>query len=164
MRGIITIFVLLFYITLLFIPPVNADYSYQDEKDPFIAGLLSAGMMGLGQFYTKEYTKGSLFVLADLVQKGSLILLIINFNDKYTNDEEGDSIVKWDEIHLSDKILILSYLAFYFGTQIYCVVDAMKSAENYNKLLHNKLISNLNFDLKQSSNNTQFSLNFRSKF
>ncbi len=59
--------------------------------DPFIAGLLSVPMMGLGHFYTQDYFAGSMFILTDFVQKGLLILLILDLNDRYT-DENGDKI------------------------------------------------------------------------
>ncbi len=135
-----------------------------EEKDPFIAGLLSVSMMGLGQFYAKEYTKGSLFVLADFIQKGSLILLIVNFNDKYTNKDNGDNVVKWSELTTPDKILIIGYLTFYFGTQVYCVVDAMKSAENYNRSIKKMRESKFNIGFSLNKDNPILALNYRSRF
>ena len=42
------------------------------RKDPFLAGILSIGMWGIGHFYSGEYTKGSLFVFGDLIYKGLL--------------------------------------------------------------------------------------------
>ncbi len=146
----------------------NKDYYNikYNEKDPFIAGLLSATMMGLGQFYAKEYTKGSLFVLVDFIKKGSLIWLIANLNKKYTNDEKGDNIVEWNEITRGDKIMILTYMSFYFGSKIYCIVDAMKSAEKYNmrmkELMKKEIDINFNFNLQ--NNNKEIAMGFRRKF
>ena len=44
------------------------------EKDPFVAGLLSWLMMGTGQMYCREYTKGSIFIAADLADKTAFVL------------------------------------------------------------------------------------------
>ena len=86
---IISIIILIFSIHFLKAGQTNStNYPYYQEKDPFIAGLLSATMLGLGQFYVKEYTKGSIFVLTDLVQNGMLIWLITNFNERYANNPD----------------------------------------------------------------------------
>lgn len=109
------------------------EYYYYEKKDPFVAGLLSATMMGLGQFYTKEYTKGSIFVLTDFIQKGALIWMIVALNKKYTDEDKGDQVVEWQEISDTDKSLIIGYLVFYFGSKIYCIIDAVHSANVYNE-------------------------------
>jgi TM2 domain-containing membrane protein YozV len=76
---------------------------YTDYKDPFIAGLLSWFMMGIGQFYCKEYTKGSIFIAADLADKTSLILLISYINSRYSQ---------------SDQIIYINWSAFDPGTKV----------------------------------------------
>ncbi len=134
----------------------SEDYEYYDEKDPFIAGLLSATMMGLGQFYTKEYTKGSIFVLTDFIQKGTLIWMIVALNEKYTDKEKGDQVVEWREITNTDKTLIIGYLVFYFGSKIYCIIDAVHSANVYNKNLQKQRQIkttglNLNFNISNKN-------------
>ncbi len=111
----------------------NKNSYYYEEKDPFVAGLLSAAMMGLGQFYVKEYTNGSLFVLTDFLQKGALIWIIASLNDKYTDDTTNDKIVEWNEITDKDKALLMGYMVFYFGSELYCIIDAVHSANEYNK-------------------------------
>lgn len=106
---------------------------YYDEKDPFVAGLLSATMLGLGQFYVKQYTKGSIFVLLDLVQKGMLIWMVSALNERYTARDGSDSIVEWKELTDGDQALVLGFVAFYFGTRLYSIVDAMSGAADYNR-------------------------------
>ncbi|MDD5065932.1 MAG: hypothetical protein PHF84_02675 [bacterium] len=125
------------------------DTAYFEEKDPFVAGFLSATMLGLGQFYVKDYTKGSIFVLVDLVQKGMLIWMASALNDKYTNGQD-DNIVKWNELTDTDQGLILGFVAFYFGSRLYSIVDAMSSAKRYNEL--NKM--------KVSQTGLQYNLSF----
>ena len=107
---------------------------YLDEperKDPFIAGLLSWSWSGLGQFYTQSYTRGSLFLAADIAQKGFLIYGIFYYSDKYSG-EEGN-IVKWKNISNRDKGIIIGYLFSMLIMKIACVVDAVNSAEDYNR-------------------------------
>jgi hypothetical protein len=101
------------------------------RKDPFVAGVLSWFMMGVGQFYCREYTKGSLFMAADLVDKASLILLVSHINNKYS-PESGTAIINWASFDDGTKILILAYLATSLGLRFYSVVDAIHSANAYN--------------------------------
>ncbi|MBN1898353.1 MAG: hypothetical protein JW827_06220 [Spirochaetes bacterium] len=146
----IIITIIIFCISIPMVTASDSSYEYYDEKDPFVAGLLSATMMGLGQFYTKEYTKGSIFVLTDFLQKGMLVWMIVALNDKYTDDENGDQVVEWQEISDGDKAWIIGYIAFYFGSTIYCVIDAVHSANVYNREIHKqreKMKSGLNFQL-----------------
>lgn len=102
-----------------------------ERKDPFVAGLLSWSWSGLGQFYTQEYTYGSLFLLADIVQKGVLVWMIFYYSDKYTSDD--DEIVKWQNIEKKDKGIIIGYIFSMLFVKVLCVVNAVDSAEKYNR-------------------------------
>jgi hypothetical protein len=104
---------------------------YTDYKDPFIAGLLSWFMMGIGQFYCKEYTKGSFFIAADLADKTSLVLLISYINNKYSKSDQV-IYINWGEFEPGTKALIISYLTAKFGLKFYSVIDAIQSAKKYN--------------------------------
>ena len=104
---------------------------YTDYKDPFIAGLLSWFMMGIGQFYCKEYTKGSIFIAADLADKTSLILLISYINSKYSQSDQT-IYMNWSEFDPGTKALIISYFTVKFGVKFYSVIDAIQSAHKYN--------------------------------
>jgi hypothetical protein len=120
----------------------NSNELVYQEKDPFIAGLLSVTMMGLGHFYTKDYLSGSMFVLNDFIQKGLLILLISNFNDKYADGPNNDKVVKWNEVTDTDKAIVIGFAAYYFGFRLYSIIDAMDSAEKYNQNLRNEFAHN----------------------
>jgi hypothetical protein len=111
----------------------NRPVLYPREKDPFLAGLLSWFMMGVGQIYVQEYTKGSLFIAADLVDKASLILLISHINKKYSPDGTELIYINWRDFSPGTKVLILSYISISLGLRMYCVVDAYKSAQRYNE-------------------------------
>lgn len=127
------------------------DDFYLDEperKDPFIAGLLSWSWSGLGQFYTQNYTRGSLFLAADIAQKGLLIYGIFYYSDKYSG--EDGNIVKWKNISNRDKGIIIGYLFSMLIMKIACVVDAVNSAEDYNRDIY--------FPYWKRSNRMRFSI------
>ncbi len=105
-----------------------------ERKDPFIAGLLSWSWSGLGQFYTQEYTYGSLFLLVDIAQKGLLVYMIFYYSDKYTAEHED--IVKWQDIERRDKGIIIGYIFSMLLVKVLCIVNAVDSAEKYNREIY----------------------------
>jgi hypothetical protein len=130
-------------------------------KDPFVAGLLSFFMLGVGQIYAKEYTKGSLFIAAGLVDKLSLILLISHINNKY--GPEGDELVNidWKSFDNSTRFLVISYITASLGLRVFCVVDAVSSTKKFNERYFStsqQSTTNLSFDDEQLK--LQFNLNF----
>jgi hypothetical protein len=102
-----------------------------ERKDPFVAGVFSWFMMGVGQIYCREYWKGSLFIAADLVDKVALLLLVSHVNSKYS-PESGTAIINWSSFDDGTKVLIITYLAASLGLRFYSVVDAIHSANDYN--------------------------------
>jgi TM2 domain-containing membrane protein YozV len=101
-------------------------------KDPFIAGLLSWFMMGVGQIYANEYWKGSLFIAASLTNKVLLVLLLSHINSKYGSEEQIVS-VDWNSFDAGTKVLIVTYIAESLGLRIFSVVDAVRSTQQYNE-------------------------------
>lgn len=135
---------------------------YYDEKDPFVAGLLSATMLGLGQFYTKDYLKGSIYVFTDLLQKGMIIYLVTYLSDHYTNDED-DKIVEWKEINNSDRAIVIGFITFYFGSRLLCIIDAINGAKSYNKSLREEFSNSkvkVNYLLSEKNVGLGFSTHF----
>jgi hypothetical protein len=119
-----------------------------DRKDPFIAGVLSWVWPGLGQFYTQDYGAGSLFLLADLVQKGLLIYGAFYYSDKYSSS--GNEVVRWQDMKNRDQTIIIGYVFSVLFLKVYCVVDAVYSAERYNREVY--------FPYWKSQNKARFSL------
>ncbi len=119
-----------------------------DRKDPFIAGVLSWVWPGLGQFYTQDYGAGSLFLLADLVQKGLLIYGAFYYSDKYSSSDNG--VVRWSDMEKRDQTVIIGYVFSMLLLKVYCVVDAVYSAESYNREVY--------FPYWKSQNKARFSL------
>jgi len=109
-KKVLVIFLLLLFAGSLY--PEAQDRIYIEKKDPFIAGLLSVTMMGLGHFYTRDYLEGSLFVLTDLLQKGMIVFLISNFSDKYTDKETDDNVVRWSEMSDTDQGVVVGFIVF----------------------------------------------------
>lgn len=111
--------------------PYQGTEGVPPRKDPFIAGLLSWFMMGVGQIYVHEYWKGSLFIAADLTNKILLILLVSHINSKYGSTDEVVN-VNWSSFDTGTKVLIIGYLVEALGLRIFSVVDAVQSAHRYN--------------------------------
>lgn len=105
-----------------------------ERKDPFIAGLLSWTWTGLGQFYTQEYAYGSLFLFADLMQKGFLLYMIFYYSDKYKTQD--DDIVKWQNLTKRDRGVLIGYFASIFIVKVLCVINAVESAQTYNRNIY----------------------------
>ncbi len=99
-------------------------------KDPFLAGVLSWVMPGAGQIYAQSYTKGSVFIFANLVDKSSMVLLLLYLNNNYKNVSTG---ISWKDLDTRDKALIISYFAISTTLKLYNSIDAIYTAEKYNK-------------------------------
>lgn len=132
------------------------------EKDPFIAGLLSWFMMGMGQIYAHEYTKGSIFIAADLASKASLILLISHINTKYHPSGNGVINIDWKSFDNNTRFLVVSYFAGSFGLRVYNVIDAVRSAQRYNERYYlQKKRSGMSFSIEQESLSINCSVLFK---
>lgn len=121
------------YGSFMQLPFTNRTFLPPAEKDPFIAGLLSWFMMGMGQIYAHEYTKGSVFITANVASKLALVLLISHINTKYSPGGNEIINIDWKSFDNNTKFLVISYFATYFGLKVYNVVDAVKSAREYNE-------------------------------
>jgi len=108
-------------------------FAYPSRKDPFIAGLLSWFMMGIGQIYCREYTKGSIFIAVDLLDKTSMVLLISYINNKYAPKSDEIIYINWKAFDNETKFLIITYLAAKIGIRFYSVIDAIQCANEYNQ-------------------------------
>ncbi len=111
--------------------PAHFEVEEPERKDPFVAGVLSWSWNGLGHFYTQDYKRGSFFLVADIAQKGLLVYMIFHYSDKYTS--EGDDTVKWNEMTRRDRGMIIGLVFSMLALKIASVVDAVNSAERYNR-------------------------------
>jgi TM2 domain-containing membrane protein YozV len=120
--------------------------SVSPYKDPFIAGVLSWFMMGVGQIYAGEYWKGSLFIAASLTNKILLVLLLNHINSKYGSSDQIVN-VNWSTFDTSTRVLIVLYIVEALGLRIFNVVDAVRSAQRYNERIEATRESGLSFDI-----------------
>lgn len=132
--------------------PLSDHTGSVDRKDPFLAGLLSWFMMGIGQIYCKEYTKGSLFIALDLVDKTTMLLLISYINTKYKPGEGEVIYMNWNAFDNSTKLLVVTYILAKVGLRFYNVVDAINSANSYNRRYSSKMPDKDNFEVKLGKN------------
>ncbi|MDR2734722.1 MAG: hypothetical protein LBC99_08825 [Spirochaetota bacterium] len=103
----------------------------QQYADPFLAGFLSGMYWGLGQFYAKDYAKGSLFVFGDLVFKGLALGLAIKLKNKYIS-ASSDSGMSWRDMSGTDKGLVIGAAAVWLGVTVLSIADAGETARKYN--------------------------------
>lgn len=119
-------------------PVEIADESYMgeffmdepDRKDPFVAGLLSWGWPGLGQFYSQDYAMGSFFLLADIMQKGLFVYMLFYYSDKYS---DNDRLVRLRDMETRDQTIIIGYVFSILVFKTVCVINALHAADVYNK-------------------------------
>jgi len=99
-----------------------------DYKDPFLAGVLSWVMPGAGQIYAHAYTKGSLFVFGEFIDKAALFGLIFYLNDRYDK-------VNWQKLNDTGKGMIISYAVLSAGFRIFTSLDAVHTTQRFNRLM-----------------------------
>jgi hypothetical protein len=118
---------------LLFFAAVTVNAT-DDYKDPFFAGVLSWVMPGAGQIYAHSYTKGSLFVFGELIDKAALFGLIFYINDRYGRIPGGGQI-NWQGLNDTEKSMIISYAVLSAGFRIYTSLDAVYTTRRFNRLM-----------------------------
>jgi len=121
----------LVFFLLFLIVEVQAQPKFPEYKDPFLAGLLSWIMPGTGQIYAKSYSKGSIFVLGNIIDKALFVNLMLYLNNKYKEMPGG--VVSWPALSVQDRIFLLSYFSLSMGFKIYNSLDAVHVAKSYNK-------------------------------
>lgn len=123
---------------------INCDKIRSIPPSPFIASLLSWTYPGLGQFYIKDYFKGSIFMLIDFTQK--IILYIALYSKFFTEPEISESFeINWNSLSDSEKIFFVSYASIYILNRILSGYLAYKGAiESYK---YYSSYNNLNFNL-----------------
>lgn len=104
-------------------------------KEPFIGGLLSWTWPGMGQFYSQSYTKGSIFLFTDLVQKGLFVYLGFHLADKYSAENNG--IATFSRYDTSDQIIFVGYFFSVLALKIWSTVDAIQTVKEYNIKIYN---------------------------
>ncbi len=134
------------------------------RQDPFLAGVLSWYMAGLGQIYAGEYFKGAVFWCIDYTLYISAILTVADINFSSNKDIGFQINIKpKKDISTKQKTIAISLAAGYVLFHIYNVIDAIKTVKRNNlKILHsqNKKIS-FYLDYKNNKSNNYLSINYK---
>lgn len=101
-------------------------------KDPFLAGVLSWVMPGAGQIYCQSYTKGSVFIFGDMIEKSSMVLVLLYLNNKYFRTRSAP--ISWERLEVNDRAIVISYFVLSSTFKLYNAMDAVFTAEKYNKV------------------------------
>ncbi len=151
-------------VMFIFLSSINQLYcNYADRKDPFLAGVLSWYMPGLGQFYAGKYLKGSIFWAVENTLFISALLTVADLNFS-VNEEIGFqfSIKPKETISKKQKTIGITLAASYVIFHIYNVIDAVQTTKNVN--FENALKykqSRLNFDYKLIADNNYCTINYK---
>ncbi|MFN3412026.1 MAG: hypothetical protein ACK4YF_07705 [Exilispira sp.] len=113
---------------------INQDKIRAIPPSPFIASILSWSYPGLGQFYIKDYFKGSIFMLIDFTQK--LLFYIAIYSKFFTEPVTTDTFeINWNSLTDNEKIFFVSYIAIYILNRItsayFAYIGALQSYKYY---------------------------------
>ncbi len=131
-------------------PAVRLNTTY---KDPFLAGVLSWVMPGAGQIYCQSYTKGSVFIFGDMIEKSSMVFILLYLNNKYF--KTSSDLISWERLDVNDKTIIISYFVLSASFKLFNAMDAVFTAEKFNTLHMNDNIG-FHFDLKSLGGGSHF--------
>jgi hypothetical protein len=102
---------------------------YSQRKSPFAASLMSMVYAGTGQFYTRNYTKGSLLFL------GETVLYLLHYGLRLQFNETYGQSVSFFEMSGGDQFFLVGSFALILSLKIYGMYDAYNSAIEFNKKL-----------------------------
>ncbi len=153
------VFFLLVIFILVSYSQINAEPSRR--YDPFLGGVLSWYTAGLGQFYSGQYLKGTIFGLVDNTLLISTILTVADITFSINKDIGFQFSIKPKEnITSAQKTVAITLLISYTFFHIYNVIDAVQSIKTINK----KLLSSDNkvsFSYAFDESNNYFKLNYK---
>lgn len=141
------------------------------KKDPLFAGVLSWYMPGMGQLYSDEILKGSIFMISEYsILIGSLVYFL-DFDFSMSGDLGFGINVDARRtdiglIETSRKNLFIGMISVLVLIHLYDVSDAVASAKNYNLKLDYKRqqipekLSNISFNYSNEKLNIQYCYRF----
>jgi hypothetical protein len=113
---------------------------FSKKLDPIFAGMLSWYMPGLGQYYSAEYVKGTIFLVTEYTLVFGAIFYYLNF-DFAAGTGNGFSL-KVDAkrtdlgvVETSRRNVFFGLIGIAFGLHLYNMYDAVMSARGYNTRL-----------------------------
>lgn len=133
------------------------------RQDPFLAGVLSWYMAGLGQIYAREYVKGTIFWVVDYTLYISAILTVADINFSSNKDIGFQLNIKPKEnLSSKQKTIAISLAVGYVAFHIYNIIDAIRIVNRNNlKLKEFQGNNSFYFDFKNERDNNYFLLNYK---
>lgn len=123
------------------------------KKNPFLAGALSFYNPGLGQLYVGDTTKGILFWASENILLFSALFISMDIKLNLKKDFGFEfSIKKKNNLSIERKITSISLGTFFIIIHIINIIDAINSAQNYNKNIEKKYFSLINVDITYKYN------------
>jgi len=131
-----------------------------EKKDPFLAGVLSWYMPGLGQFYSGKYLRGSIFWT---VENTLLIFAVLTVADmNFSVDEEIGfqfSIKPKETITDRQKTIGIFLFISYGALHVLNVVDAIRIVKRSNST--EELRSRIYLNYMNIADNSHYMLNYK---
>ncbi len=154
-------FILFFLITVLLLQfSINAYGDKIERKDPFLAGVLSWYMPGLGQFYAGKYLKGAIFWSVENALFISAVLTVADMHFSVNKEIGFQFNIKPKETISEKQTKIGISLFISFGIfHIYNVVDAIRTVKKNNSI--NKSQSRINFNYMNIADNNCYAINYK---
>ncbi len=123
--------------------PLTAEEEYETmvllehKKDPLFAGILSMYMPGLGQYYTGEMVKGTVFLMTEYTLLFGSLLYFLDFNFSAGGDSGFNMRVDAKRTELGGisterKNIFYGMLSALLVIHAYNISDAVQSAKDYN--------------------------------
>ncbi|HDS09477.1 MAG TPA: hypothetical protein ENN73_04550, partial [Firmicutes bacterium] len=114
-------------------------YTGEPKKDPILASSISWYIPGGGQFYSGKYLKGSIF----LITEAGLFVTALGLVSNYSYDIGNGFLVDAKrDVSLKDKQLAWGLGTLLLGIHVYNIVDAYKTAKNFNHSIDSELQKN----------------------
>jgi TM2 domain-containing membrane protein YozV len=158
MKKIIIFFLLVLFISVLFNNNVSA--MIPQKKDPFLGGVLSWYMPGLGQFYADRYLRGAVFWMIENTLFFSAVLTVADLNFS-TNEEIGFqfNVKPKDTLSKKQERIGIGLFVGYAIFHIYNVIDAIQVVKEYNQDLNTQ--ARLSLGYINVADNNFCSLNYK---
>ncbi|MBN1898354.1 MAG: hypothetical protein JW827_06225 [Spirochaetes bacterium] len=132
------------------------------RQDPFLAGVLSWYMAGLGQIYAGDYFKGTVFWIVDTTLWISAILTVADINFSSNSDIGFQLNIKPKEnITKKQETIAISLATGFVLFRVYTIIDAIRSVRRNNlELIRSQ--KNMTFlDFENDGENNYLGIHYR---
>ncbi len=161
-RYLILIFLFVFIFSVSLAQAKNENVKQVKLYDPLLAGVLSWYTAGLGQFYTGQYFKGTVFWFVDNALFISTILTVADITFSMNKDIGFQFNIKPKEyISKSQKTIAITLLVSYSVFHIYNIIDAIQSVKHINREILKNKNKKLSFNFKIDKHSSSVNINYR---